>query len=219
MNIDIMKRFLSENRVKEYEKIIAVKNLADEKLEKLYKLDLQICKELYGFINLIEICMRNSMHNKLSTIHKTENWFYNIELGEREQEKLDSALEQVNREHKESNLICDECVCELNFGFWLHLLDDPYEQSLWINGLDGIFPGHTNKKPNRNKVRRNLRVIHRLRNRIAHCEIAIKDEGKLSEEYKTCKSMLSWLAPEVCDWAKSFNRFEELYDKLVGNDF
>jgi hypothetical protein len=70
----------------------------------------------------------------------------------------------------------DAVVAELGFGFWRHLVTVRYEQSFWVPILDCAFtavPGRTAAK-RRETLDSRMRILHRLRIRVAHHEPPFK---------------------------------------------
>lgn len=93
-----------------------------------------------------------------------------------------------------------------------------YESSLWVKGLNKIFPGYVGK-PNRKHIAVAFNSLLLLRNRIAHFEPIIKDEYKLLKYYNQMAEVMNWMCPDIFVWFKNFNKFEVLYKKLQNNDF
>lgn len=186
----------------------------------LYRLNMQICNELYSLVSCIEICLRNNIHKKISEICGTKNWFHKIKLEPEHSRQLQVAeqnLDKLKSIGKILEITPDEIICELNFGFWCNLFNEPYEKSLWIPGLSRIF-NHIPAIPMRKDVSLLLRRILFVRNRIAHFESLIKDKKQLWKTYLHMKEIICWFSPEICEWALSFNNFEKLYSELIKSE-
>ena len=107
----------------------------------------------------------------------------------------------------------DAVVAELGFGFWRYLVSARYEQSLWVPILDDAFDGipGTTAAARREFADSRLRVLHRLRNRVAHHEPLIKPAlllGRhgtplsytLVEQVAMVVEVLSWIDPTASAW-------------------
>lgn len=57
-------------------------------------------------------------------------------------------------------------IAELTFGFWRQLTTNAMEKGLWVPYLHNAFPKGTSRK----EVDRQIGVVNKLRNRIAHHE-------------------------------------------------
>jgi hypothetical protein len=110
----------------------------------------------------------------------------------------------------------DAVVAELGFGFWRYLVTVRYEQSLWVPILDHAFTG----VPGRTAARRRatldsrMRILHRLRNRVAHHEPLFKPAVLLGtgrtplvygidQQAATVFEGLRWIDPVAADWIRT----------------
>ncbi len=220
MNLDGLKEHFSKQRMSSYEELAQSRGTSSEKAVELYTLNILICEELYSLICCLEVCLRNKIHDKLTEALGTEDWFSCdcVKWGDRHSKDIENTLIEVKNRKRIEVVRPDQMVCSLSFGFWCHVFDDCYESCLWTAGLNNIFP-HYIGRPNRKHIARSLNQLLKIRNRIAHFEIIIKDEKELLACYNKMVEVINWFSPEVYLWFKSFNDFEKLYTKLTTNDF
>ncbi|MDR1027586.1 MAG: Abi family protein [Rickettsiales bacterium] len=232
MNTEILNKYLSQSRIAPYVDIAGFNRAAD-----LYKLNILLSEQLFSLLACFEVIFRNSAHNKLSEAFG-ENYFFELDaifksiIPPDESSRnhgsvlLEEAFYKVQRSifgayftndeferlaRKNNRNITEQMLCQLSFGFWVHLLDNIYAQKLWDKHLYLIFPIGVN----RNALSRKLNSILRYRNRIAHCEPIIKKPARLKTIRDDLVAVMHWLSPEITDWALSFNSFDAHYGELV----
>lgn len=211
-----LEKYFSVKRLETYKNIAKQKNLSEEIVPELYKFNILICEELYAFISCIEICLRNTIHSKMSLVFNKESWFNYFDWEEKHSKQLAEAKIKASKIKKVADV--NDIISSISFGFWCHIFDACYESSLWVKGLNKIFPGYVGK-PNRKHIAVAFNSLLLLRNRIAHFEPIIKDEYKLLKYYNQMAEVMNWMCPDIFVWFKNFNKFEVLYKKLQNNDF
>lgn len=220
MNLVQLEEHFSKERMSSYKELAMQRGLEESQAVDLYRFNILMCEELYSLICCLEVCLRNKIHNKLTESFKTDNWFYCdcVKWGDKHSNDIENTANEIKKRKHVQEVRPDQMVCGLNFGFWCHVFDDCYENCLWTAGLNKIFPNYSGK-PNRKHVARSLTSLLKIRNRIAHFEIIIKEEGELLGYYNKMVEVINWFSPEIYLWFKSFNNFEKLYTKLQNNDF
>ncbi len=214
--LDLLKQNFSEKRLSTYEKLAEKKKLDINEAVKLYKYNILICEELYAFFSCIEVCLRNKIHNKMKEIKCKDDWYNEVDWLEIHAKGLEDAKKpKYNNEPTPST---NDVIARLNFGFWCHIFDAGYEQSLWIPALRFIFPNYKGK-PNRSSIASTFRNLLKTRNRIAHFEPMIKDEDNLLKIYNQMIEVMNWMCPKTLNWYQSFNKFDVLYEQLANNSF
>lgn len=214
--LELLKQNFSEKRMSTYISIACAKSLDEQYAVELYKMNILICEELYAFISCIEVCLRNKIHNKMIEITQNENWFNTVPWLDIHKKGLEDAKKP--KYSNEPAPSANDVVSRLNFGFWCHIFDAAYEQVLWISCLRFIFPNYIGS-PNRKHVASAFKKLLKIRNRIAHFEPVIKDEGELLKIYNQMVEVMNWICPEVYNWFETFNKFKELYRGLKDNSF
>lgn len=188
----------------------SVNNFADAL--NIYQLNVQLCEAMYPCLHTIEMTLRNSIHTVLKNKYGQE-WFFclTLQLTEHEREEINKAIEKLQRRGYIE--ISDRVVSEMTFGFWKSLIQKKfYEESIWKPCCKSIFirakPGELDLKIIRNKIQ----IILYLRNKVFYHECICNDE-KLCEIYEDIYRFIFWMNPKIFTWAKSFDRFTEVYSK------
>ena len=164
INYELLEKFLSAERVGTYLR------LADgdkHKASDLYIKNLEQCQFLYVKLHWLEIGLRNAINRQLSQKYGIE-WFDNQHIGfaEKEQSQLKKAREILIKNRKKPTN--GNMVAEINFGLWVNLFNNPYE-NLWRRCLRQAFTPQTGTIE-RKKLSKSLHCILKFRNRIAHYE-------------------------------------------------
>ncbi len=213
--LNLLKQSFSEKRLSTYENLAINKGLDKTRAVDLYRLNILICEELYAFISCIEICLRNQVHQKMIEVKNSEEWYNSINWLEKHSSSL---VDAKKVKYKGEAPSANDVISRLSFGFWCHIFDASYEQSLWIPGLRLIFPNYVGK-PNRKHISKAFNSLLKIRNRIAHFEPVIKDEKELLKNYNQMVEAMNWMCPEIYNWFEEFNTFKDLYKKLTTNSF
>lgn len=184
----------------------------DSELELLarYNWNLCLCEALYPTLQNLEIAFRNNLHNTLSQ-KLGEYWMWNDPPLSR-----DADREQV--EKAEANLVSNgkiaeppRMVAELTFGFWTRLLDRRFERVLWPQLMRDVFPHVPARLRNRDDISARFEKIRSLRNRVSHHEPIWK--LSLLDEHRDLRDALSWLAPNLEELSRSYDRFSLVHSK------
>lgn len=171
--------------------------------------NMQLCAALYPLLQIVEILLRNSIHQALSKHFNNEHWFRDPSILQAEElvvvTKMLVSLEKPSKA-QDPNYV----VSELSFGFWVDLLSLPYQQTLWNSLLLKVFPHISNRNATRNIVFNRLSQIRKLRNRIFHHQ-QIWQLPALSKQKESILHVVSWIEPEVLAYCKSLDKFDEIY--------
>lgn len=143
---------------------------------------------LLQYTKLIEIALRNSMHNALANHCQTTNWFDIITLQPQARKTINEVRQGLRRQRP------DDIVAALSFGFWTSLLSREYEPILWPKLLRESFPGMPRRQRTRSNAIRTLTEIRHLRNRMAHHE-PIWKLPNLESTYQDAISVIDWFYP------------------------
>jgi hypothetical protein len=187
-------------------------NLREESLLDLYMLDIKLCQSLYVLLHCLELSLRNKMHCAAMEFYRCENWIDCVNWSEFQKNQIDSAKIKSEKEAKmkgKINYKISDLICNLTFGFWVDLFSREYAE-LWKNVLHKIFVSGELK---RKQIHSLLLGIRRIRNRIAHYEIIIKNKKVLQTRYAELIELLSVLSPDLYIYEHEKN----VMDKLLGD--
>ncbi len=175
----------------------------------LYAWNMEISAALWGGFHLLEITLRNSLHNQLVTLTGADDW-WNIRSDEDRNESLlspslliliDKALSKSARRRRASF----EVISEISFGFWSGLLSKKFHERLWTGKLENAFPSYAGQ---RDSLHASLEVMRLIRNRIAHHE-PIYERDILSDHFQIC-AILGFIEPRAEAWLRQNSRVPEV---------
>jgi hypothetical protein len=176
-------------------------------------------------LRCLEIIFRNTVHNALTAHHSALGnraagvaWFDNPKWVKHHwwnaaaQTSLDDARRRAGH-LPPSFPKPDAVVAELGFGFWRYVVSARYEQSFWVPVLDAVFaavPAPTAAR-RRERLEANVKVLHKLRNRIAHHEPIFKPTTfygsgvvySAADQSEMLFEVLDWIDPGLATWARS----------------
>ncbi len=155
----------------------------------MFHLDGRVAAAFLEPIRLVELVLREAIHQRLSEIHGSF-WMLDARLIDgRSLEKVTRSVSRIGR-----NPSVDKIVSDLNLGFWVGLFQkggpasfDPvlrikHPETLWKPALSKVFQGEV---PDRKVIATLTLKISYLRNRIAHHEpilFGIAQPGSKKEE-------------------------------------
>lgn len=156
----------------------------------LYRLNLELSKELFPLIGCFEVALRNAIDKKfLQTLGR--DWLKNAAaVGGRfdntdcteSQRIINETMQKIGNGYNHQKLLT-----ELGLGFWRHLFAYDQYKALGDPRLKDIFPFKPRSQPHslqykRSTVYNMLACINEIRNRIAHHEpICFKRKDKYNK--------------------------------------
>jgi hypothetical protein len=173
--------------------------------ENLYIWNIQVSAAFWGGFHLLEIAIRNQIHEKFKSIAGIDDWWDspNVAILPQERNYVDEAIAKADRNHR--NRMPGHVVAELNFGFWVALTTKKYHQSLWVNNLETLFPNFIGR---RSELHDDLESLRKLRNRIAHHE-PIHKRNLLIDFGNLC-AVLGYIDKDISSMVSSLSRVIEV---------
>lgn len=183
--------------------------------EFLYVANNRISESLYPMLSVLEVSLRNCVHNKLSEKYGRGEWWSAEEL--RGAHHFQSSLEKIDRaRHKlymrgaaesRANVKVVQVVAEVSLGFWTDLFSEDLSTLLGSDLLSG-FAHIPSEHKKRRKVGKPLTNIKNLRNRVMHHEPILFDESvPPSMLHEQGCALISWISPEMRAWLARMDRF------------
>ncbi|NLG54382.1 MAG: hypothetical protein GX542_01825 [Rhodococcus sp.] len=168
---------------------------------RLYAWNIEVASAFWGSFNVLEIALRNAIHNELSTLAGQENW-WNAPIGlhQFEHDRVTAATSAARRA-KGASVLPGHIVAELSFGFWTGLIANKYHQRLWVPALHAAFPHLIGP---RRELHRKQETLRKLRNRIAHHEPIFA--RNLQADHSRLLDILGAISPEAVNWVKQNSR-------------
>ena len=175
-----------------------------------YSWNIELSQALYPALQILEITLRNSMHQAITNSFQTESWYELPFLHDREKTQVNQAKDSLKKNKKP--LEKGRIVAELPFGFWTSLFDIRYEhgQILWPKLLKPTFPFLPKGQRTRPFLSRELNRIRLLRNRVFHYE-PIWHWRDLSDQHNSITNLTRCLSPSASKYLSIFDRFIDIY--------
>ena len=181
-----------------------------EKALALYSWNIELSQSLYPALQVLEIALRNSLHQAIGMCYDTDYWFELDFLHEREHKQILKTKGDLAKEKMQ----IEPCriVSGLSFGFWTSLFDVRYEhhQVLWPKLLKPVFPCLVKSQRTRAFLSRELNRIRFLRNRIFHYE-PIWHWKNLTEQHQSILLLIAGVSPSAVNYLASLDTFEKSY--------
>ncbi|MFD1696786.1 Abi family protein [Roseibium aestuarii] len=178
----------------------------------LYALNVALSEAFYTSLHILEITLRNAIHDGLRARHGA-GWFRNpaVITDRYQQQKVQEAFAKFQGQQPTDGQI----VAELTFGFWTALFGRR-NNHLWGQDLRGLF--NAGKPLKRKQIASRLDDIRGIRNRIAHHEPIIQLD--LEQTYLETCEITGWLSPAALAWCHTHCRFRSVHPGqpiIIGN--
>lgn len=207
MNETILKYYLSNARFNTY---LAKANNNFENACKLYKLNIELSEAFYPILSLIEISLRNTIHQTLSKHFCDFNWFEN-HLPNEFIVFVNEAKNKLKSQGK--HITADRMIAELNFGFWNRLFNRNYTKLLW-KPLRLMFKNMPKELRQRDAIADTLFRIRSLRNRIYHYEPIFGNVTDLESLNAEMITFLKWLDKDLPNFIIEIDRLAPILERL-----
>ena len=178
-----------------------------------YLWNLALAESLFCSLNMVEIALRNALHDTLTHHFGVPAWYDRRGILEPNQRKdVDGVKGRIVR--RGDPVTPDRVVSELTFGFWVTLLSRTYDARLWQGNnaapLKRMFLRIPRNRRQRQIIHQQYNEIRELRNRVFHYE-PIFDDPHLRQRHGEVKRGLHWLNPRLVDVLEWYDRFPDVY--------
>jgi hypothetical protein len=201
-----LKYYLSNPRFNVY---LAKTNNDFGKAYQLYKVNIQLSEAFYPILSILEVSLRNVIHETLKVYFKNEYWFKNS-LPAEFSSFVSEAEQKLTTQKKV--ITADRIIAELNFGFWNRLFNRNYTSLLW-KPLRLIFKNTPKHLRQRNTIADALYRIRTLRNRIYHYEPIFGNLQDIENQYNEMLLFLLWLDNDLPKLLTDIDRFGHILKK------
>lgn len=178
---------------------------------RLYEYNIAFSEALYVPLHGVEICLRNAIHQALSTAFARTDWYDDprLLLENPQRQALDKAKLSLRTKGKIQSP--GRIIAELPFGFWVGLIGKSYARSqLWGQHLRKAFPHNRNLQ--RKQCHSLLQPLRELRNRIAHHEPILK--RNLAQDHADLLVIAGWICPVTQRWIRERSRFPQVLARM-----
>jgi len=207
INFPLIEKALSSDRLNGYR--LTPTDTELDILER-YFWNISLCESLYAPLQSLEVALRNSLHDNITTMFGSNLSFDTVPFLRRIE--LDVIARAKTRLLIEGKTISgSNIIASLHFGFWTCLLDRHYHWPLdWNHLVNTAFPWAPKYQRTREKVLKPLADMRHLRNRVFHHE-PIWNWSNLAQRHLELYEVIRWISPQLHDAIGLFNRFQSVY--------
>lgn len=162
----------------------------------LYERNTILSEALYTPLQSLEVTLRNKVRGEMSARYGRD-WLTSGVAPLSGGSRLQLAEGQGSRARS-----ADELVADLSFSFWVGLLGQSYDHSLWRQALHRAF-AQGGGRP-RKVVHNRLNAIRRFRNRVAHHEPVFDTALRMNPEILEA---IGWMCRDTMFWTERQSRF------------
>lgn len=172
--------------------------------------NITLCEAAYPVLHLVEVVMRNRIHDAFRNHYGVEDWFTEGWLLPGHRNLIAEAQSDLAKQRKPRTP--DSTVAALSFGFWCGMFNAHYESATgpWPFLLTAVLPRVPKSWRTRPKIRERVERVRFLRNRVFHHEpiIHLKD---LVTRHREMVELLGWFSPEARQHVEHICRFRAAY--------
>lgn len=176
-----------------------------------YLWNIALCEALYAPLHLLEVGLRNAVHNAMTAATHSDSWYDQVTLTPWGHEQVGKAKTSIARSRKE--ILPGRVVAELHFGFWTSMFESHYESPsarFLLAGIRATFPHMPKSLHNRKRIKADLDRIRILRNRVFHHERIIHWKD-LPEQHNLLLRFLEWMSGDLREIAAIVDKFDAAY--------
>lgn len=190
---------ISAPRLEPYLRLMQVNGNFDHAI-KWYLWNARLAKAFLFPLQTAEVSVRNSIHNAFSSYLGGSNWIFNppFSLTKEHQASLSASLRRLSK--RKPNPTPDDIVASLSFDFWSNLFREEYE-ALWMAPglIAAVFP-QAPIGADRDRIKKIVRRINELRNRIAHHEPIYNLRLSTQQYLENIEELVEYICPDTSSW-------------------
>lgn len=230
-------RLLSPARLSPYKQ--AVRGDEEASLQ-LYLNNVKIAQSFYAPLSLLEVALRNALHDVLAVSFQSDNWllteqngfmtdpgltYYDQRKGKTvTNDKLLKMVKATVAEYREqrgySPVAGTAITADLNFGFWTALFNKKHFLLLNRNPLRAF--AYRPRGTSWEMINDKLTAVRLFRNRVYHYEpLCFQKQStnilcfsQLHHIHTSILDLLAWIEPTLPDWLTEADRVPEVLKKL-----
>lgn len=168
-----------------------------------------LCEALYPVLHMLEITIRNKVHEAFSLHFGTERWFDGPWLKPRHAFLVHEVRLKLRARRKPDDT--DSIVAALTFGFWCAMFGGGYEEAggPWPSLIPRVVPGAPKSWRTRARISARVEQARLLRNRVFHHD-PIGHQRNLSDQHRSLMELLGWFSRGARDHVDGLCRFRSV---------
>lgn len=223
IDLEELKKYSSTTSLERISAFIVSDNDSEDIIINRYNNNIRISQALYPELSVLEITLRNAIDSLFKT-YFGNNWIedeikFNKLLDEYDYNTLLKAYEDIKKEctNKSKTFSIGKVIANLNFGFWTNLCLKKYNDKIWTKKgvFKGVFVNYPKGKQQQiHAISNLLNSIRKLRNRVFHYEIILKEPNNLLKKYNEILEMLSYLPQNNPKILKQTSNFLNVFNEI-----
>lgn len=173
-----LERIVSAPRIQRY------RNAATDDLEAviLYCWNIQLAEAQMPSLAMLEVTLRNAVHNTLAAHTGTDFWFKSVLQRQMYDNIIDLIAKLVGRQGHPPTI--GKVISEITFGFWPRMFARSYQSLWWTTPnplLTKVIPNYPKPgRDSRGKFEERLEYFVSLRHRVMHQEAVFQGVGAIN---------------------------------------
>lgn len=227
VNKDLLEKYSATTSFERIAAFVEFKNDSEDIIIDRYNKNIKISQALYPELSVLEITLRNAI-DTMFKIQFGNNWIEdeinsNKLLDIYDYNTLLKAYTDVKNEcaNKLKPFSIGKVIANLSFGFWTNLCLKKYNAKIWTKKgvFKGIFANYPKEKQQQiHAISNLLNSIRKLRNRVFHYEIILKEPQNLLKKYNEILEMLSYLPQNNPKILNETSNFLKTFDEVTASN-
>lgn len=201
-----IRKWISDERFSRYLKLCGGN---EDLAQAYYESNVAIAQSCYTSLEALEVALRNKIHEKLSQVYDTEQW-YDVWMKRTDlkgfHKKIRENKDKIKR--KNETLTPGKMVAEFTLGFWIQMFNTDSQHILW-KPLRNVFTNVPKKQKQRHVISSRLNKARVFRNRIFHYESIAWNFKAVNDNYQNIITILYWLEKDAANWTERRCHFEQ----------
>lgn len=214
--VNQLERLVSAPRLQRYREAATT----DFDIVTLYCWNILLAEALLPSLAILEVSLRNAVHNALASHTGTEFWFQSV-LHPDSYNNIAGLMQEIARRQGQPPT-AGKVISEISFGFWPKMFAKRYN-SLWWNPqhplLQEVIPNlHKMGRDTRRVLEIRLEYFAKLRNRCMHQEAVFQGVAALNRPVRPLVELhtelletIGWISLDAANLASCMDRFVEVH--------
>ena len=180
-----------------------------------YLWNMALCEALYSPLQIVEVALRNAIHNALTKRQGSEAWYDTISgLPPWQKGQVLEVREKLKAENKPET--AGRVVAELHFGFWTGFFNGFHARTgIGYALTHQVFEKASRQQQNMKALDARLNSVRELRNRVFHHERIIHWTD-LDAQHAGMLELVGWISPELRELAIALDRYSPVRKAGIG---
>jgi hypothetical protein len=187
----------------------------------LYCWNVQLGEALMPSLAILEVTLRNAVHDTLTALAGNEFWFKSV----LHTEKYNNVLDVIGRITKRQGYppLAGKVISEITFGFWPLIFAKSYNSLWWSQPtplLASVLPNHPKlARDTRVKFEERLEYFASLRNRVMHQEAIFQGVAAVNRPVLPIDTLhnqlietIEWISTDAGRIARCLDRFDDVFN-------